>query len=144
VRVGVRDPLCHNWAMAKWAMLSAWGRFDRAKTPEGKARQAEGRRRYLARLKTAGLKRPRSGGRKAGKGWITDRMLERARGDESGRLGGWSGLAMDNKLVLTLLKSAKGDEKACPQAELMMRKLEIETAKAYLISIGISRTSTHK
>jgi hypothetical protein len=96
--------------MAKWAMLSAWGRFDRAKTPEGKARQAEGRRRYLARLKTAGLKRPRSGGRKAGKGWITDRMLERARGDESGRLGGWSGLAMDNKLVLTLLKSGDYQE----------------------------------
>ena len=70
-------------------------------------------------------------------------MLERARG-EFGRLGSWSGLAMDNKLALTLLKSAEGDEKACLQAKVMMRKLEIETAKSFLKQLGIPRTPSHQ
>jgi hypothetical protein len=104
------------------------------------AARIPGRARWVARMKAAGRKLP--SGRKAGAAWITERMWERARA-EAQRLGGWSGLAMDNKLVLTLLKSAEGDEKACLQAKLMLRKLEIETAKAFLIELGISGTSSH-
>jgi hypothetical protein len=138
-----KGPLCRKWAMPNGRCYWHGGASTGARTLEGKERQAEGRRRYYARLKAAGLKRPRSGGRKAGKGWITDRLLERARG-KSRRLGGWSGLAMDNKLVLTLLKSAEGDEKACLQAKVMMRKLEIKTAKSFLKELGMSRTSSHQ
>ena len=126
-----KGPLCQKWAMANGRCYWHGGASTGARTLEGKERQAEGRRRYYARLKAAGLKRPRSGGRKAGEGWITDRMLERARG-ESRRLGGWSGLAMSTKLALLLLKSAGGDAEATKLVQAIMRRLELIAAKEFL------------
>jgi hypothetical protein len=126
-------PLCRAWAMPNGRCRWHGGKSTGPKTAEGQARinaaRIPGRARWVARMKAAGRKLP--SGRKAGAAWITERMRERARA-EAQRLGGWSGLAMDRKLVAVLLESSKGDEKARERAKVMMRELELETAKSFL------------
>lgn len=128
-----KGPLCHAWAMPNGRCRWHGGKSTGPKTVEGQARvnaaRIPGRARWVARMKAAGRKLP--SGRRAGAAWITEGMRERARA-EAQRLGGWSGLAMDRKLVAVLLESSKGDEKARARAKVMMRELEIETAKAFL------------
>jgi hypothetical protein len=128
-----KGPLCQAWAMPNGRCWVHGGPSTGPMTIDGQERinaaRIPGRARWVARMKAAGLKLP--SGRKAGAAWITERMRERARA-EAQRLGGWSGLPMDRKLVAVLLKSDKGDEKARAKAKVMLQELELETAKSFL------------
>ena len=69
-------------------------------------------------------------GRKTGAAWVTELMRERAREEARELSGGWCPLfvAQDHKLVLTLLRSAKGCPKAKERANELLRVVAMQRA----------------
>jgi hypothetical protein len=95
------------------------------RSPEGKARvvaaMVAGRRAWLERVHAEGASL--KSGRKTGTGWVTEPMRERAFAEARKLTGGWSPPfgPQDRKLVLALLRSAKGCPKAREGATALLR-----------------------
>jgi hypothetical protein len=133
-RFRLRHPRCQAWAMPNGRCRFHGGLSTGPRSPEGKARvvaaMVEGRRTWVERVRAEGgiFK----AGRKNGVGWITDRMRERAREEARKLTGGWSppfGLE-DRKLVLALLRSAKGPLEAKEGAKELLRTVAYQRARS--------------
>ena len=103
---------------AKRTLSISWWLVDGPKVARGQGRKVvaalvEGRRAWLERVHAEGG--TFKSGRKTGSAWVTEPMRERAREEARKLTGGWSPPfgPPDHKLVLALLRSAKG----CPQGE---------------------------
>jgi hypothetical protein len=125
---------CRCIAMANGRCQHHGGKSTGPKTPEGMARTVaavvSGRRAWLKRLQAQGG--PMTMGRKSGAAWITDRMRERARAEASRLTGGWTPpyTAFDSgKLVMALLRSAKGSLKARERALELLRAAAAQPAE---------------
>jgi hypothetical protein len=95
------------------------------RSPEGKAKvvaaMVAGRRAWVERVHAEGG--TFKSGRKTGAAWVTEPMRERAREEALKLTGGWSAVfgPQDRKLVLALLRSANGSQKAREQAIALLR-----------------------
>jgi hypothetical protein len=104
------------------------------RSPDGKAKvvaaMVEGRRAWVERVRAENG--TFESGRKTGAQWVTEPMRERAREEARKLAGGWSPPfgPQDRKLVIALLRSARG----CPRAR--------ERAKELLRAVAMLRAAS--
>jgi hypothetical protein len=133
-RFRLRHPRCQAWAMPNGRCRFHGGLSTGPRSPDGKAKvvaaMVEGRRAWVERVRAENG--TFESGRKTGAQWVTEPMRERAREEARKLAGGWSPPfgPQDRKLVIALLRSARG----CPRAR--------ERAKELLRAVAMLRAAS--